>query len=64
MKIILKNQKVNFIPQHDKDCFDLGCFSTKVAHKLEMISNTDKPLPKIVRMEISTNELWKFIKEK
>ena len=62
MKIITKDKNIQFIPEHDKDCFDLGCFAIQVGEILNMTSNTDKP--KINLMEISTDELWKFIAAK
>jgi len=68
MKIVIKDKIISFIPEHDKDCFDLGCLSErleKLDHKLkfqlEIISKKSKPLPKIVKMEISIAILWEFI---
>jgi len=64
MKIITKDRNIQFMPEHDKDCFDLGCFAIQVGHILNMTSNTDKPMPKINLMEITTDELWRFITAK
>jgi hypothetical protein len=62
MKITLEDKKISFIPEHDKDCFDLGRLSKKVAHELKMISCEGRI--EIARMEIPTNELWLFINSK
>jgi len=59
MKIITKDKNIQFIPEHYKDCFDLGCFAIQVGGILNMTSNTDKP--RLNLMEISTDELWAFI---
>ena len=64
MKIIAKDKNIQFIPEHDQDYFDLGCFAIQVGHTLNMTSNTDKPMPKINLMEITTYELWRFIASK
>jgi len=62
MKILTKDKNIQFIPEHDKDCFDLGCFAIQVGEILNMTSNTDKP--RLNLMEISTDELWRFITAK
>jgi len=64
MKIITKDRNIQFIPEHHKDIFDLGCLAIQIGHILNMTSNTDKPMPKINLMEITTDELWRFITSK
>jgi len=66
MIIKVIDKKVRLVPEHDKDCFDLGYISSRISDtllQLRVVSDTDNPKPQIEWIEISISDLIKNLRK-